>query len=132
MNKTWKKSIPERVEYFKLFYQKKNTRPLFGFFFGSEYPVHRYNSGRNIPLRKILDPSDFPIDSYLDDFNFLFEKHEECGGDFIWSSSIYWGIPWVEAALGCPILLSSYESGSIHAERLPSFSGAMGADWRGR
>ena len=44
-------------------------------------------------------------------------------GDFIWSSSIYWGIPWVEAALGCPLLLGSYASGSIHAEPLPGFIG---------
>lgn len=116
-----KKSIPQRVDQFRQFYDKENKRPLFGFFYGSEYPVHRYKSGKTIPLKKPLQPQDFTIEDYLNDFEFLFSKHEECGGDFIWSSSIYWGIPWLEAALGCPIILSTYDSGSIHAEKLPSF-----------
>jgi hypothetical protein len=124
MTTEWKKSIPERVEHFKSYYAGKNSRPLFGFFYGSEYPVHRYRSGKLIPVQKFLTPGDFKVESYLDDFDDLFEKHEECGGDFIWSSSIYWGIPWVEATLGCPILLSNYESGSIHAEKMPGFKGA--------
>lgn len=123
MNNHWKKSIEERVEQFKSFYRKENERPLLGFFFGSEYPVHRYPAAKSIPENVYLNPGHFDTDRYLDDFDYLFEKHEECGGDFIWSSSIYWGIPWVEAALGCPIILSSYASGSIHAEPLPGFKG---------
>jgi len=123
MNTNWKSATVERVENFKLFYSKKNKRPLLGFFYGSEYPVLRYNSGKDIPIKKYLTPGDFKIESYLEDFEYLFEKHENCGGDFIWSSSIYWGIPWLEAALGCPVLLNSYDSGSIHAERIPNFSG---------
>ncbi len=124
MENQWKKSIEERVEHFKLFYEKKNKRPLFGFFLGSEYPVHRYPSATFIPEKTNLTPEHFNIDSYLDDFEMLFSSHEECGGDFIWSSSIYWGIPWVEAALGCPVILSTFSSGSIHAEPVPDFKGA--------
>ncbi len=123
MNTLWKKSIEVRVNQFKLFYNKKNERPLFGFFLGSEYPIHRYPAAINIPEKTLLTPDHFNIDAYLDDFDLLFKNHEECGGDFIWSSSIYWGIPWVEAALGCPIMLSSFSSGSIHAETLPGFKG---------
>lgn len=123
MNNNWKKSIEERVDQFKLFYSKQNERPLLGFFYGSEYPVHRYRAAKAIPENVCLTPDNFNIDSYLNDFESLFEMHEECGGDFIWSSSIFWGIPWVEAALGCPIILSSFASGSIHAEPLPGFKG---------
>lgn len=121
MNNSWKKSVPERVNQFKQFYKKENTRPLFGFFYGSEYPVHRYPSAKNIPEKIHLQPGHFDVDSYLKDFDYLFTRHEECGGDFIWSASIYWGIPWVEAALGCPVILNSYSSGSIHAEPIPGF-----------
>lgn len=123
MNNNWKKSIEERVEQFKSFYSKQNKRPLLGFFYGSEYPVHRYRAAKAIPEKVWLTPDHFNIDSYLNDFEYLFEKHEVCGGDFIWSSSIFWGIPWVEATLGCPIILNSYASGSIHAETLPGFKG---------
>lgn len=123
MNNHRKKSIEERVGQFKSFYQKKNERPLFGFFWGSEYPVHRYPAARFIPEKIELTPEHFNVDAYLNDYDFLFGEHEKCGGDFIWSASIFWGIPWVEAALGCPIILSSHTSGSIHAESLPVFKG---------
>lgn len=123
MNNDWKKNIEERVAQFKSFYKKENDRPLFGFFWGSEYPVHRYPAAKSIPENVFLTPDHFIINSYLNDFDYLFRNHEECGGDFIWSASLYWGIPWVEATLGCPIVLNSYSSGSIHAEPLPGFKG---------
>jgi len=120
----WKKSIEERVARFKQFYRKQNDRPLLGFFYGSEYPVHRYETGRTIPVGRTLIPAGFPVEPYLDDYDRLFDLHEACGGDFIWSASIFWGIPWVEAALGCSIQLSSYESGLIHAEKPVDFRNA--------
>lgn len=123
MNNNWKKTIEERVEQFKKFYARENERPLFGFFLGSEYPVHRYPAAKTIPEGTVLSPDHFSIEAYLNDYDYLFGEHEKCGGDFIWSASIYWGIPWIEAALGCPIILSSYSSGSIHAESIPGFKG---------
>ena len=45
---------------------------------------------------------------------------EEAGGDFIWAASSFWGIPWIEAALGCDIF-ASHETGSIHAETPADF-----------
>lgn len=117
------KGIDDRVELFKQFYNKKNKRPLFGFFHGSEYPMHRYSAGKTIPEKVVLTPNHFPVEPFLNDFDSLFDIHEKCGGDFIWSASAFWGIPWLEAALGCPILLNSYASGSIHAEALPNFTG---------
>jgi len=119
----WKKAIEERVGLFEQFYARANERPLLGFFHGSEYPIHRYEAGKGIPVGRALGPDDFPVEPYLDDCDRLFAVHERCGGDFIWSASAFWGIPWLEAALGCPIILSSYESGSIHAERPVGYDG---------
>lgn len=120
----WKKSIEERVALFKRFYARRNERPLLGFYHGSEYPIHRYEAARRIPVGRELTPDDFQVEPYLDDCDRLFDIHERCGGDFIWSASIFWGIPWLEAALGCPLVLSSYESGSIHAETPVGYRGA--------
>ena len=120
----WKKPIEDRGALFKRFYARQNDRPLLGFFHGSEYPIHRYPAARDIPVGRELAPEDFPVEPYLDDCDRLFDIHEQCGGDFVWSASIFWGIPWVEAALGCPIVLSSYESGSIHAETPAGYQGA--------
>lgn len=117
------KSIEHRIELFKQFYRKENDRPLFGFFHGSEYPMHRYSAAKSILEKTVLTPDHFPVGPFLDDFEDLFNIHEKCGGDFIWSASAFWGIPWLEAILGCDIVLNDYISGSIHAEKPTYFCG---------
>ena len=115
-------SIEERVELFRKYYRFANDRPLLGFFVGSEYPLHRYNAPHNLPENHPLAPSDFDISPYLDDYDRLFDEHEACGGDFIFSASVFWGIPWLEAIVGCDII-ADHTSGSIHSEKPPDFKG---------
>ena len=115
-------SIQERVERFRRYYARANERPLLGFFVGSEYPLFRYPTARTLPAGRALTPDDFEAAAYLDDCDRLFEVHEACGGDFIWSASAFWGIPWLEAALGCPIF-ADHSTGSIHAQKPPRFTG---------
>lgn len=117
-------SIKERVENFRLYYQKKNSRPLFGFFAGSEFPLHRYNAAKALPENRPLTPDDFEVERYLKDCDRLFQEHEECGGDFIWSASAFWGVPWLEAALGCTIV-ADHKTGSIRSEPPPDFKGSQ-------
>ncbi len=93
------KSIKERVNNFGKYYSRKNERPLLGFYVESEYPLHRYNAAKKLPEAQPLKPKDFNAEDYLDDCDRLFEEHEACGGDFIWSASAFWGIPWLEAGL---------------------------------
>jgi hypothetical protein len=114
--------MEERVERFRRYYRRENERPLLGFFVGSEYPLHRYRASDGLPVDRPLVPEDFDVAPYLDDCDRLFELHEACGGDFIWSASAFWGIPWLEAALGCTIR-ANHETGSIHAETPPDFDG---------
>ena len=52
----WKKSIEERVALFRQFYARKNERPLLGFFYGSEYPIHRYQAAKETPSRPSACP----------------------------------------------------------------------------
>lgn len=117
-------SIEERVENFKLFYQKKNERPLFGFFAGSEFPLHRYNAAKALPENRPLMPDDIEAEKFLDDYDRLFIEHEACGGDFIWSASAFWGIPWLEAGLGCSII-ADHNTGSIHSKPPAEFKGSQ-------
>lgn len=117
------KSIAERVEQFKGYYQRKNTSPLLGFFTGSEYPLYRYEAARSLPEKRPLRPEDFPVDPYLEDCERLFAAHEDCGGDFLWSATQFWGIPWLEAALGCPIF-ADHSTGSIYSKPPENFAGA--------
>ncbi len=116
-------SLEQRVERFRSFYRQENQRPLLGFFLGSEYPLFRYEAAESLPEDRPLKPSDFPIDKYVEDSERLFSEHEECGGDFIWTASAFWGIPWLEAALGCPII-ANHHTGSIITHPPENFRGA--------
>ena len=114
--------VEERVHNFQLYYSRSNPRPLLGFFLGSEYPLHRYDAAKALPDDRPLNPDDVQVEPYLDDFDRLFEAHEALGRDFIWSACAFWGIPWLEAALGCPIR-ADHETGSAYAEPPAGFHG---------
>ena len=47
----------------------------------------RYEAASNLPTNRPLQPEDFPVEPYVEDSHRLFAQHEECGGDFIWSTS---------------------------------------------
>lgn len=110
------KDVSERVDLFKSFYRKKNSRPLLGFFVGSEYPVYRYPFAKKLPTERPLKPEDFNVDEFVADALCLFDKHERCGGDFIFSASAFWGIPWLEAMLGCPVYADA-GTGSLYTKK---------------
>jgi len=114
--------IAARVQQFGEFYARRNPRPLLGFFLGSEYPLHRYPSARHVPEGRPLHPDDFCVADYAADSVAIAQAYESCGGDFIWAGTPFWGIPWLEAALGCP-LVADHASGSIAAHAPPGFSG---------
>lgn len=115
-------AIEERVGRFRRFYQRANDRPLLGFFVGSDYPLRRYRASDDLSTSRPLTPEDFEVAPYLDDCDRLFNLHEACGGDFIWSASAFWGIPWLEVVLGCPIF-ADHSTGSIHTRPPPNFAG---------
>lgn len=118
---TWQKSMEARIALFQTFHRRENERPLFGFFKGSEYPLFRYPFSRMLPEGRPLRPEDFDIAAFVADTERLFLEHEACGGDFIYSASAYWGIPWLEAALGCPIF-AHQTTGSIACEPPPDYT----------
>jgi hypothetical protein len=115
-------SIEKRIENFKKFYTRSNDKPLLGFFMESEYPLKRYPSTSALPQGRPLVPEDFVVDDLLDDYDRLFELHERAGGDFIFAGSSFWGIPWLEAALGCEIF-ADHSTGSIYAKHPESLEG---------
>ena len=119
----WQTGVEDRVERFKAFHRRENARPLFGFFKGSEYPLFRYPFSQTLHQGVPLRPDDFDIPAFVADSERLFLEHESCGGDFIYSASAFWGIPWLEAALGCP-LFANHATGSIYCEQPPGFDPA--------
>ncbi|MDR2676085.1 MAG: hypothetical protein LBC18_14765 [Opitutaceae bacterium] len=115
------KSIERRVRLFRAFLRRENARPLFGFSPGSEFPLPRYPSSRSLPENRPLAPDDFDPGAYAADAGNLFLETEKLGGDFIFGGSAFWGIPWLEALLGCP-LFASHTTNSIRAGTPLDFS----------
>jgi len=115
-------SIAERVIGFRRYYERANQRPLLGFFCGSEYPLFRYRAAASLPTDRPIRPEDLDVAGYTADAVRLFQEHEQCGGDFIWAASAFWGIPWLEAVLGCP-LYADFTTGSISSRPPPNFHG---------
>jgi len=122
VNTNRNKSIAERIDGFRRYYARQNERPLLGFYVGGEYPLHRYEAAKSLPEDRLLRADDFEVEPYLDDCDRLFALHEECGGDLIWGEGAFWGIPWVEAALGCGVK-ASHLTGSTRSEPPPGFAG---------
>lgn len=112
-----------RVARARAFWRRENERPLLGFFIGSEYPLPRYpQTAAALPEGRPLAPADLPMEAFLADAEALFAAHEACGGDLVYAASAYWGVPWLEAALGCPIT-ASRTTGSLVSHPPAAFAG---------
>ncbi len=113
--------IEERLGRLAAWFQRRNDRPLIGFTLGSYYPLHRYRNGcRKLPEGPV-QPEDIVVADYLDDTERLFRLHEEAGGDLVWSAAPFFGMPWVEAALGCGVV-ADHVTGSTRSTPPPSFA----------
>lgn len=120
----------EKIEKMKLFYSRKNTTPVTGFFLGSEYPNARYPHYQTLPSNRPLHPNDFSIAPFLEDCEQLWKNHDACGGDLFWTGTPFWGIPWIEAMLGFPIffnadgntIVAANPGGKITIDMLPDFN----------
>ena len=96
--------MPDTIsrERFESYYQRRNTTPLVGFLVGSYYPLKRYRGADTLPNGPFR-PSDLDVDAFLPDYDRLHALHAQCPGDMVFGASAFWGVPWLEAALGCEV-----------------------------
>ena len=107
-------TVEARVEAFRRFYAMRNADgPLVGFFWGSYYPWKRYGAAAAVPSGP-FGPEALSPRSFLPDYEALRRRHEEAGGETIWSGAAFWGVPWVEAVSGCEVA-ADHETGSARA-----------------
>ena len=112
--------IDERIERLTNWFYRKNDRPLIGFFYGPQYPLHRFHGAKSLPEGE-LHPEDIKVSDFLEDAERFFKAYEEIGGDLIWSAAPFWGIPWVESSLGCQVIVD-HSAGSSHTNPPSGFS----------
>lgn len=109
-------SVEERIQGFKRFFAMNNGEgPLLGFFRETYYPLKRYRTESFLPDGKLSPPA-VDVEAFLPEYERLFQLHDETAGDFIWSAAAFWGIPWVEALAGCPVV-ADHTTGSSRSEK---------------
>ncbi len=79
-------------------------RPLLGAWLGGYYPAEQFPDGHHSwRVGQLLTPTDVRFDAFRGDYETLYRMHREAEDDFFYVGSAYWGIPWLEAILGCAI-----------------------------
>ena len=79
-------------------------RPLLGAWVGGYYPAEQFPRGHGAwRVGQQLEPGDICFAAFRDDYEALYRTHRDADDDFFYVGSAYWGIPWLEAILGCPI-----------------------------
>jgi len=83
---------------------RPTDRPLLGFWRGGYYPVEQCPHGVGAWREgEPLAPSDVRFEAFREDYERLYRLHAAARDDFFFVASAYWGIPWMEAILGCPV-----------------------------
>jgi len=100
-NKDWQELIARHEAFLEC---RPADRPLLGQWTGGYYPAQQFPCGTaDWQAGRQLDPSDVRFDRFAADYEALFQAHQAADDDFFYVSSAYWGIPWLEAILGCPV-----------------------------
>lgn len=80
-------------------------RPLLGAWVGGYYPADQFPRGHATwRSRQVLTPADVRCPLFREDYEQLYDSHRAADDDFFYVGSAYWGIPWLEAILGCAIV----------------------------
>jgi hypothetical protein len=81
-------------------------RPLLGYWMGGYFPAEQFPRGTSgLPQEgQALSPGDVRLEDFAEDYERLYRIHRDADDDFFYVGSAYWGIPWLEAILGCKVV----------------------------
>jgi hypothetical protein len=80
-------------------------RPLLGAWLGGYFPAAQFARGvAGWREGQVLSPGDVRLEPFAADYDRLFQIHRDVADDFFYVGSAYWGLPWLEAILGCPVV----------------------------
>lgn len=98
---------PDKIKRHQAFLSRQPTdRPLigswlFGFFIHQQYP-----SVATAMEPGPIQPDDIPVDLFLKDVDALWEAYTKLDDDYPFSMGAFYGVPWMEAIMGCSIHFS--------------------------
>jgi hypothetical protein len=80
-------------------------RPLIGPWRSGYYPAEQFPSGTGRwQTGAILRADDVSFAPFAEDYERLYESQQDGDSDFAYVGSAYWGIPWLEAIMGCEVM----------------------------
>jgi hypothetical protein len=96
-------------------------RPILGITLSTYTPLEMIDQDL-LPQDSLITPADLNVDTFLDWYDQDCKNNLALGGDQFWVAVPFWGIPWMEAMMGCRV----YRSGSSiwtehHLESLRDF-----------
>jgi hypothetical protein len=104
--------IEKKIERFGRFWKREVTdRPLIGLRMHTYHPLVTFQGG---PRSGFITPDLLRAQDYYADFERLQGLYDQSIGDEIHAACAFYGVPWLEAILGCPVEI---RGGSMWAER---------------
>lgn len=88
-------------------------RPLFGSWFFGSFIQEQFPNVAAALKPGPIKPDDIPIEPYLKDVAFLWEACEKLNDDYPFAIGPFYGVPWMEAIMGCPV---NFSEGTMWAE----------------
>ena len=102
MNQADFDSLLDRHEAF--LHRRKVGKPLIGYWAGGYYPVEQFPRGTSRwRPGQLIRPDDLRFEAFREDYQNLYRIHDQLTDDFFYIGSAYWGIPWLEAIMGCAV-----------------------------
>jgi hypothetical protein len=101
---------PEKlIERHEAFLERRDVeRPLVGHWVGGYFPAEQFPRATSAWRTAVtLHPADVAFADFVDDYEELYRLHQESDDDFFFVGSAYWGIPWLEAILGCEVAVAA-------------------------
>lgn len=98
----------ERIDRHEAFLEcRRMDRPLLGPWRSGYFPAEQFPHGTSTwEVGKSLRPEEVAFAPFAEDYERLNVLQSDESGDFNYVGSAYWGIPWLEAIMGCPVFVA--------------------------
>jgi hypothetical protein len=99
----------QRLDRHEAFLERRPVdRPLIGPWRSGYYPAEQFPRGTaRWQAGTVLRAEDVSFAPFAEDYQRLYESQQQNDSDFGYVGSAYWGIPWLEAILGCSVIAAT-------------------------
>ncbi|MCL1818601.1 MAG: hypothetical protein FWG35_06695 [Spirochaetaceae bacterium] len=93
------------ADHVKFWNREKPSRPLAAVHIGDFFFATHYRAARHLLVQgKPITPDMLDVDSFLEDYERLYNETLPLGCSTFWAAEPYTGIPWMEAFWGCGVI----------------------------